>query len=138
MTINSPNLQHIFDSFDKDADGKVSCDSFQLMFRAAGLYPRTDEIEDMKIDLESKNFDFNTFKYLIAKHGCYSNPIRDLSNALGIFDKSKTGKLEKSFLLKVLKGINLTDEQIQGFFKKVGSDNLIDYQILSKIILSPS
>jgi calmodulin len=100
------NFRNAFDAFDDNRDELVSVEVLGKLLRAVGFNPRPTEIEDMIEDIGSRSFDFNSFLYLIARHGREADPEAELIDAFRTFDKRGTGCLKTAVIRKILENLN--------------------------------
>lgn len=96
------NLQNVFESFDDDHDGLIEPENLESILRCLGFNPTSDEIEDMILDLENKQIDFNSFAYIVSRHSRCNNPEADLIDTFRLFDKKNTGLLSVKTIKKIL------------------------------------
>jgi Ca2+-binding EF-hand superfamily protein len=118
ITLISPELResykNAFDAFDEDRIDQVRTEDLGKVIRAIGFNPTAEEIEDMKLDLNSETFTFKAFLFIVYRHSREVDPEAELIDAFRVLDKTGSGTLTVGEIRRILKNLKkpLTDAQI--------------------------
>ncbi|KAF3445230.1 hypothetical protein FNV43_RR14924 [Rhamnella rubrinervis] len=104
-------VQQIFDKFDKNGDGKISCKELKNVLRALGSETSTEEVKRIMAEID-KNGDgyidpreFALFYCGGGSNGDDQSDANDLRDAFDLYDADKNGLISASELHSVLKGL---------------------------------
>lgn len=104
-------VQRIFDKFDKNGDGKISCAELKNVLRALGSETSTEEVKRIMAEID-KNGDGYIDPREFAQFYCsgsngdgQSDASRDLRDAFDLYDADKNGLISATELHSVLKGL---------------------------------
>lgn len=145
------SLQQAFDMFDKNHDGKISCEELGCVLRTLGYKPTPAEIEDMikNVDTNENGYvEFEEFLSLMNRHSDNSTlELLDPNSleakkreAFKVFDMDGNGYIDKHELKCVMGrlGEHLSDEDIKAMFNEadLNGDGLIDFEEFSRLHMS--
>ena len=94
--IRSSEIKEIFLLFDKNSDGFVHTSELGTVVRAINLNPTESEIQDMmkKVDPnQTGQFDLIRLEALVRERGRDSDTLKDVVDALKVFDSDNDGKI---------------------------------------------
>ncbi|KYQ93700.1 essential myosin light chain (ELC) [Tieghemostelium lacteum] len=123
---SADQITECFNIFDKDNDGKVAADEIGNVLRSLGKNPTNAEIEKLKTEIGSKDFDLNTLKNI------YKQPIRtpteqrkEMIDAFKALDKDGNGTIQEAELRQLLTtlGDYLTSAEVDELMKEVNVDS---------------
>ena len=119
------NYQRAFDIFKQEGTEAVPIEDLGRLMRAVGFNPSPDEIEDMADDIGEDALNFNTFLYIVYRHGREAHPDKELVDTFRIFDKEGKGTLKAELIRKILtnKRQPFTDEQVDKLFQIESPDD---------------
>lgn len=98
-------MKAAFDYFDEDGSGTISKEELERVMKKLGLNPTQVEIQEMLDEIDNEKLgqiDFNAFKKLLTKTINDEFILSSSIDAFNLFDKDKTGKLEKRELVNIL------------------------------------
>ncbi|BFZ21277.1 hypothetical protein BsWGS_24315 [Bradybaena similaris] len=137
-------LKQAFDMFDKNNDGKISCEELGGVLRTLGHEYSQDEVEDMikHADINENGFvEYDEFLTLMKKWSTQGvEPAAEASTAeedktketFKVFDMDGNGYIDQHELRYIMKrlGENLEDEDVKEMFQlaDLNGDGLIDYE----------
>ena len=94
--IRASEIKEIFMLFDKNSDGFVHTKELGTVVRAINLNPTESEINEMerKVDPSgSGQFNLQSLENLIRERGRDSDTLKDVEDALKVFDSDNDGKI---------------------------------------------
>ncbi|KAG2710783.1 hypothetical protein I3843_04G044200 [Carya illinoinensis] len=103
-------VKNIFNKFDKNGDGKISCDELKDIIHALGS--RTSSVDEVKrimseVDKDGDGFidldEFVEFHFGGSSSGSTQDSTRELRDAFELYDLDKDGLISASELHSVLK-----------------------------------
>lgn len=107
-TTNDPfekELKVAFDYFDEDGSGAISKEELEKVMKKLGLSPTQVELQEMLDEIDNDKtgeVNFSAFKKLMTKSINDDFIFTSCLEAFSIFDKSKSGKLERREIVKIL------------------------------------
>lgn len=107
-------LKIAFDLFDEDGSGAIDKEEFGNVMKKLGLNPTKVEIQEMLEIMDKENIgqiDFENFKKIMTKSINDDFLIDSSIEAFSLFDKNKSGKLEKKELIKILVDLCYMDKE---------------------------
>ncbi|KAL4218306.1 centrin [Mactra antiquata] len=144
---HEPDLKQTFEMFDKNNDGKISCEELGCVLRTLGHEHSPKEVEDM-----IKNADTNENGYVeydefitMMRRFKENDDLKDDPNsseakkreAFKVFDMDGNGYIDKHELKYVMRrlGENLSDEDLKAMFNEadLNGDGLIDFEEFSRL-----
>ena len=94
--IRSSEIKEIFMLFDKNSDGFVHTTELGTVVRAINLNPTESEISDMMKKIDPNNsgqFNLQQLEALVRERGRDSDTLKDVVDALKVFDSDNDGKI---------------------------------------------
>ena len=94
--IRSSEIKEIFMLFDKNSDGFVHTTELGTVVRAINLNPTESEIQDMMKKVDPNNsgqFNLQQLETLVRERGRDSDTLKDVVDALKVFDSDNDGKI---------------------------------------------
>ena len=95
-SIRSSEIKEIFMLFDKNSDGFVHTSELGTVVRAINLNPTESEISDMMKKVDPNNsgqFNLQQLETLVRERGRDSDTLKDVVDALKVFDSDNDGKI---------------------------------------------
>lgn len=149
QTINTSNktninleeeLKSAFDYFDSDNSGTISKEELEIVMKKLGLNPTQVEIEEMLEEADNEGngqIDFYAFKRMLTKTLKDDFTLQAILEAFSIFDKNKTGKIEKREIVNILmKSCYMerheVDDLLDDICNEFDENNEIDYNVFVK------
>lgn len=135
-SINDPfekELKVAFDYFDEDGSGAISKEELEKVMKKLGLSPTQVELQEMLDEIDNDKtgeVNFSAFKKLMTKSINDDFIFTSCLEAFSIFDKSKSGKLERREIVKILqKSCFMELEDVNALLENIqfDSNHEIDY-----------
>lgn len=98
---SAEELQKIFNKFDKNGDGMISCEELRDVFRELGSETTPDEVQTIMAEFDKDGdgrIDLNEFAEILN-----GGSNKDLRDAFDLYDLDKNGRISASELHAVLK-----------------------------------
>ncbi|XP_035828093.1 neo-calmodulin [Aplysia californica] len=143
-------LKQAFDMFDKNNDGKISCDELGCVLRTLGHDYTQADIEDMikHADINENGYvEYDEFLLLMRRWSTQGTaeeeepPLSEedkTKETFKVFDMDGNGYIDRHELRYIMKrlGENLGEEDVKEMFKlaDLNGDGLIDYEEFSKLL----
>lgn len=135
------NIAAIYKRFDLDGDGVLTGKELRKGLQFLGLNPTRDDIKRIKKEhnLNAKKISYEEFEQVMKEEVLSkADPQFDLLEAFRIFDKDKSGRLNKRELAYALRtlGEQLSEEEVDDLFKTLDTnkDGELDYIEASKLL----
>ncbi|KAH3854086.1 neo-calmodulin-like isoform X2 [Dreissena polymorpha] len=121
-------IRELFEAFDNDNSGSISIRELKKGLRCIGSNPSRQEIREIMNEMgvkKGQSINYQQFSNCMAKY-CTDHPQtdkktveNDLRKSFDMFDKDKSGFVEKEELRKVLTGLGekLTPQEVDEMFK---------------------
>ncbi|XP_023347175.1 neo-calmodulin [Eurytemora carolleeae] len=124
----------VFNRFDEDEDGVVSCKEVGKILRNLGYNPSDAELQEM-IRLADKDgsgaLDFPEFLNMMKERIKEQNEDDDIKNAFKLFDTDGNGYIDRKELRVMMRFIGepVTEDEIENILEEADTDKngLIDY-----------
>eukprot|EP01132_Coremiostelium_polycephalum_P005095 gene5095-6339_t len=139
---SADQISECFSIFDKDNDGKVSIEDLGAVLRSLGKSPTSAEIEALKTEVGTKEFDLNTLKTLYKGKPIKtpSDLNKEMLDAFKALDKEGHGTIQEAELRQLLTtlGDYLTTAETEELMKEVSvnSDGAISYQQFVEMLVN--
>ncbi|KAK9051030.1 hypothetical protein SSX86_027655 [Deinandra increscens subsp. villosa] len=101
-------LQHVFNKFDANGDGKICASELGSIMGSLGHNPTTEELQNMikEVDADGDGFiDLGEFIELNTKDIDSTEVLENLKDAFAVFDVDKNGLITEEELSDVLKSL---------------------------------
>merc|ERR1711997_1044153 len=126
---------------DKDGSGTISNKELLHVLRSIGQNPTEDEILQLVIESDVNGdgtIDFPEFLEMMKRKSSETDQMESLKEAFKIFDKNKSGYIDKNELKSVTTtlGQSLTTDEFDAFWKEADSngDGKLDYEEFIKMM----
>lgn len=121
-----------FSLFDKDGDGRITCNELGIVMKSLGQEPTENELKDMINEVDhnmSGTIEFDEFLLMMKMKE--KDSMEELKEAFKVFDKDGNGLISALELRTVMKklGEKLTDEEIEEMIKEadIDGDGQVNY-----------
>jgi len=125
-------VKECFTLFDKDGDGKISCQELGTLIRSLGQNPTEAEVEEIaRNTIKNSSFSVSDLQSVMSRFT--SNPAEkaeEVREAFSVFDRDGTGSISVVELRHIMTnlGEKLTDQEVNDLIKEIDVDN--DGQIM--------
>jgi len=139
-------VRELFSLFDLNGDGSINKKELTIVMKSLGGHPTDEMVNKIMVDYDDDGneiIDFDEFMKMIIKYNqdLQNDPVKELRNALGVFDKEKTGNFDRDTVSRMLSlGAEPVDgAEIEQFlnFMKISETTATQTDTLINTFLTP-
>jgi len=133
-------IKECFTLYDKDADGKISCQELGTVIRSLGQSPTEAEVEDLvKNMIRGPTFGMPELLQVMARFaGDPRNKSSEIRDSFAVFDRDGSGVISAAELRHVMTsmGEKLSDREIDELLREVDvdRDGQINYEDMVRLM----
>jgi len=134
------DIKECFTLYDKDADGKISCQDLGLVVRSLGQNPTEAEVDDIARNMiRGPTFGLPELLQVMAKFmGESKNKKDEIRESFSVFDRDGSGMISAAELRHVMTNIGekLSDQEVDEMFREidVDRDGQISYEEMVRLM----
>jgi calmodulin len=134
------DIKECFTLYDKDADGKISCQDLGLVIRSLGSNPTEAEVDDIARNMiRGPTFGLPELLQVMARFmGESRNKQEEIRESFSVFDRDGTGMISAAELRHVMTNIGekLSDQEVDEMIREieVDRDGQIQYEEMVRLM----
>jgi len=134
------DIKECFTLYDKDGDGKISCQELGTVIRSLGMNPTEAEVEDISRNMiRGPTFGLPELLQVMARFmGESRNKREEIRESFSVFDRDGTGMISAAELRHVMTNIGekLSDQEVDEMIREieVDRDGQINYEDMVRLM----